>query len=186
MPDPQPVALRGTLVVLNAMREAGVIGEYAICGAVASFRYIEPAVTHDLDVSVRFSGGAPGVVTLAPILRYLQEAGTAAEWSEEGLLIGQWPVQFLPADNDLDLEALSKAEIIDFDGVPTRIWRAEHLMAKCLQVGRAKDQLRLSQFLEGAFDQPLFCAILRAFNLEAQWRAYCVRFGQWNICDPDA
>lgn len=130
-----PIALRETLAVLNEMEAAGVIGRYAICGAVAAFRYIEPAVTQDLDISVTLLNDQGSIVTFDPIRRFLNEKGLPAEWRAEGLVMGFWPVQFLTASDPLDSEALAEAQTIMFDGVATRVWRAEHLMAKCPRSG---------------------------------------------------
>ncbi len=38
--------------LLNAMRDAAVISEYALFGAIAQMRYTEPAATLDADVLV--------------------------------------------------------------------------------------------------------------------------------------
>jgi len=66
------------------MEADGVIGRYAIAGAVAAYNYIEPAVTDDLDILVSFREArhqaASGLITLAP----------------KGVVIADWPVQFLP------------------------------------------------------------------------------------------
>lgn len=186
-----PLALRETLAILNDMQRSGVIGQYAICGAVAAFRYIEPAVTQDLDISVSLPRSEGRIVTFEPILTFLKQAGLLAEWRAEGLVMGFWPVQFLMADDPLDREALAEAQTILFDGVSTRVWRVEHLMAKCIQVGRPKDLLRLEQFLDEPFEQAVFCAILARFGLSERWVAYCRRFDRENFCDrnvldPDA
>lgn len=181
-----PIALRETLAVLNEMEAAGVIGRYAICGAVAAFRYIEPAVTQDLDISVTLPDDQGAIVTFDLILRFLNEKGLPAEWRAEGLVMGFWPVQFLTASDPLDSEALAEAQTIMFDGVATRVWRAEHLMAKCLQVGRPKDHLRLEQFLDAPFERKAFCAIAARFGLSERWSAYCRRFDRENVCDHDA
>ena len=44
------MALESTLSVLNEMQAVGVLGEYAVGGAVAAFLYIEPGTTFDLDI----------------------------------------------------------------------------------------------------------------------------------------
>jgi hypothetical protein len=63
---------------------------------VAALNYIEPTVTEDLDILVSFDRERKsGLVTLGPIVGYLAEAGYQ-EWRNEGVLVGGWPVQFLP------------------------------------------------------------------------------------------
>jgi hypothetical protein len=65
------MAIKETLEIINAMEADGVIGRYAIAGAVAAYNYIEPAVTDDLDILIAFDEvphqAKTGLVTLAPI-----------------------------------------------------------------------------------------------------------------------
>ena len=55
---------------------------------------------------------------------------------------------------DLDAEALAAAQEVEFEidetvgSVRTRILRAEHVVATLLRVGRPRDFIRISQFLE--------------------------------------
>jgi hypothetical protein len=61
----------------------------------------------------------------------------------------------------------------DVNGVPTRVFTAEHLAAICLQVGRARDHDRVSRFIEqGALDAEKFEAILRRRGLVEKWRKF--------------
>src|SRR3989449_11564987 len=104
------MGLKQTLDVLNAMEADGIIGRYAISGAVAAYNYIEPTVTADLDILISFheTSARPksGLITLAPIFAYLKAKGYQ-EHRKEGLIIQGWPVQFLPVASDLDAEALA-------------------------------------------------------------------------------
>ena len=43
---------QGAIAVINEMQAAGVIGKYAIGGAVAATFYIEPTSTYDIDVFI--------------------------------------------------------------------------------------------------------------------------------------
>ena len=59
---------------------------------------------------------------------------------------------------------------------------AEHLVAICLRVGRAKDLIRIMQFLEeDAVDFPALSEVLRRHHLKEAWQAFCSRTG---IADP--
>jgi hypothetical protein len=73
------MGMKQTLAVVNEMEAGGIIGRYAISGAVAAYNYIEAAVTDDLDVLVAFEDiGKPrqtGLITLAPIYSYLKARG---------------------------------------------------------------------------------------------------------------
>jgi len=185
------MAIKETLEVINAMEADGVIGRYAIAGAVAAYNYIEPAVTDDLDILVSFDTVAhqpkAGLVTLAPIFSYLKDKGYD-EHRKEGLIIEGWPVQFLPVANDLDAEALAGAQQVEIEinetvgSVQTRILRAEHIVATSLRVGRPRDLIRISQFLEeNAVDLTALCAVLDRHALTQAWHSFCLRIG---ISDP--
>lgn len=50
--------MKATLEVINRMRTDGVIGKYAIGGAVGATFYLEPSATLDIDVFVSFQTGA--------------------------------------------------------------------------------------------------------------------------------
>jgi hypothetical protein len=137
------------------MEAAGVIGRYAIADAVAAYNYIEPAVTDDLDILISFrephQQTDAGLVTLAPIFSYLKQRGFD-QHPKEGIIIAGWPVQFLPVA--IDAEALAAAEEVEIavnenaGSVQTRILRAEHIVATSLRVGRPRDLIRITQFLE--------------------------------------
>jgi len=45
--------MKATLEVINRMQVEGVIGEYAIGGAVGATFYLEPFATLDIDIFVR-------------------------------------------------------------------------------------------------------------------------------------
>ena len=164
-----------TLRVLNEMQSQGVIGPYAIGGAVASFLYLEPGATFDLDVFILWETGPRGLVDLSPINNYLTKTGHRP--GREGMMIEGWEVQFLPVNTALEREALTQALPIEIAGVATSILTREHLMAICLQVGRAKDFARLLQFVqEGQLDKERFAEILRTHSLEKKWTDFKRRF----------
>lgn len=84
------------------MQADGVIGKYAIGGAVGATFYLEPAATLDVDVFVIGT-----LLSLAPIYEYLKARGGFEEG--EHIVVEGWPVQFLPPSDDLELEALAEA-----------------------------------------------------------------------------
>lgn len=154
------------------MQADGVIERYAIGGAVGATFYLEPVATLDVDIFVAFRP-EPGslLVSLEPIFDYLKARGDAMEG--EHILIGGWPVQFLPPTGPLVEEALSQAVETDVEGIPARVFTAEHLAAIALQTGRAKDKARLLQFIEaGALDAARFQSILARFGLVAAWQKF--------------
>jgi len=182
------MGMKQTLDVINRMEADGIIGRYAIAGAVAAYNYIEPTVTEDLDILVSFderSAAQSGLVTLGPIFSWLKTNGHD-EFRNEGVMIAGWAVQFLPVANDLDAEALARAEKIDVqiagDAVTTRVLRPEHLVATALRVGRPKDLIRIAQFIEEqAVEIPVLCGVLERHKLGPMWTAFCARTG---IADP--
>jgi hypothetical protein len=60
-----------TLAVINQLEREGLIGRYAIGGAVAATRYIEPIQTYDLDIFVVLPVAPSGLISLTPIYSYL-------------------------------------------------------------------------------------------------------------------
>ena len=168
--------MKATLEVINQMQADGVIAQYAIGGAVGATFYLEPAATLDIDVfiSIEKSSGST-FVTLSPIYDYLTKRGHKAEG--EYIIIGGWPVQFLPPGNPLIEEALVQAVGTEVEGVPTRVMTAEHLAAIALQTGRAKDHNRLLQFIEsGALDANKLDGILARHALLEKWEQFGQRF----------
>lgn len=122
--------------VIKQMEADGVIGRYAIGGAIGAVFWLEPMTTKDIDVFVllpKTSGGT--IPTLSPIDDYLQTRGYVA--SGQYLLIEGWPVEFISPGSPLVEEALAESVERDVDGIATRVFTAEHLAAICLQVGRA-------------------------------------------------
>jgi hypothetical protein len=98
--------VRATLEVINQMQADGVIGQYAIGGAVGATFYLEPIATLDIDVFISFQKSAESpLLTLSPIYDYLTARGFKAE--KEYIIIEKWPVQFLPPGNALVEEALA-------------------------------------------------------------------------------
>lgn len=167
--------LSKTLVVLNQMQGEGVIGTYAIGGAIAAFFYLEPGATFDVDVFIPLEAPAAGLISLSPVYEYLRAKGYREK--NETVTIEDWDVQFIPAYNPLVKEAVTAAETVDLDGIATRILSAEHLMAIALQTGRSKDFARLLQFLEtGVADHVRLNEILERHHLEEKWRAFQEKF----------
>ena len=99
--------MKRTLQVLNELERSGVLGRYAIAGAMGATFYVEPLLTFDLDVFVILPQGAGGLLSLAPLYDALRAKGYTEDW--ECVLIEGVPVQFLPAHNALLEEALAEA-----------------------------------------------------------------------------
>ncbi len=167
--------MKTTLEVINRMEADGVIGQYAIGGAVGATFYLEPVATLDIDVFVSFKKSSGGLISLTPIYDYLTARGFKSE--KEYIVIGGWPVQFLPPGNALAEEALTEAVGTEVEGIKTRVMTAEHLAAIALQTGRAKDAARVLQFIEsGSLDADKLDGILQRHGLVAKWEQFCDKF----------
>jgi hypothetical protein len=164
--------MKATLEAINQMQVDGVIGKYAIGGAVGATMYLEPAATLDVDIFVVLPN-VPGssLLSLAPIYDYLKARGYAAKY--EHVVIGDWPVQFLPPSNELEQEAVAESVATTVGDIPTWVMSAEHLVAIALRTGRSKDHIRILQFIEqDAVDRNRLLAVLERHDLLTKWREF--------------
>lgn len=165
-------AVEKIFALINEMEAEGIIGRYAIGGAIGSIFWLEPFTTKDVDVFVHLPT-APGgtLLTLTPIYDYLR--GRGCETHGQFIVVEGWDVEFVPPGTPLVEEALAQAVVREVNGVPTRVFTAEHLAAICLQVGRARDHDRLSRFLEqGALEADRFEEVVRRHGLLEKWRKF--------------
>src|SRR6185295_16799195 len=100
-------SFENTLRAVNAMKQAGVITDYAVAGAMALMFWIEPVPTFDLDVIVLLPQSTGPIVSLQPIYEWAAKQGYAADL--EHIVIEGVPVQFLPSYNELSDEAIQTA-----------------------------------------------------------------------------
>lgn len=164
--------IKEVIKAINQMQVDGVIERYAIGGAVGATFYIEPSSTLDVDIFITYKPDESSLlVSLKPIYDYWSAHGGTFE--KEYIVIAGTPVQFITAPDPLVEEALRDAVEKDVDGIPARVFSAEHLAAVALQTGRTKDKMRLNQFLEeSALDIPRFEQILTRHNLIQRWHKF--------------
>ncbi len=170
--------MKTTLDMINRMQADGVIGKYAIGGAIGVIFYLEAFYTEDLDVFVVLPT-APGssLLSLSPIYEYLTEHGCKVDG--ERIVIGDWPVQFLPPQGKLEQEALDEAIETDYEGIPTHVLSAEHLVAIALRTGRAKDYARIAMFLDqDAISLEMLDSILLRHGLLPKWESFKSKFSE--------
>jgi hypothetical protein len=170
------MAIKEVIQAINQMQADGMIERYALGGAVGATFYLEPAATLDVDIFAGFKSD-PGslIVNPQPIFDYLKARGCAMEG--EYVVIGGWPVQFLPPGTPLVEEALKESVNKEVDGTQVWVFTAEHLAAIALQTGRAKDKARLLQFIEAsALDAARFQSILARHKLLDAWRKFAGQF----------
>ena len=160
--------------LLNEMRTAGVIRDYALFGAAAQMRYTEPVATLDADVLVAVSP-TEGLDVLRGIYEFCSAKGYPPEG--EAIRVGAWPTQFVPAFSPLTHEAMEQAESADFEGVPFRVVGADYLAVIALSVGRAKDFARILGLLEsGAVSREKIGSLATRHGLSEEWRRFEGRF----------
>jgi hypothetical protein len=164
--------LKETLEVINQMQADGVIGKYAIGGAVGATFYLAPAATVDIDIFVALPMAVgTSLLSLAPIYHYLKARGGAVE--HEHIIIGGWPVQFLAPNDRLEEDAVEQAITTSVEGESTRVMSAEHLVAIALRTGRPKDHARIVQFVEqDAVDRKKLRGILERHGLISKWTKF--------------
>ena len=155
------------LRVLNEMKSAGVVEDYAVAGAMAMVFWAEPIPTYDLDVLVSLPGDESTIVSLAPLYRWAAEHGHKAQ--AEHVMIEGVPVQFLPAHNSLAEEAIDRAVTLEYEGVPVRVVRPEHLVALYLEPSARtlKRRERAAALMESTeLDRAALADLLGRFGLE--------------------
>ena len=156
-----------TLRAIEEMTRQGIIKAYAIGGGIAATYYIEPVLTYDLDIF--FIPAKEGLDVLAPIYDYAKAHGYDSQ--AESLVIEGFPVQFIPAYNDLVREAVEKAATLKYREAEAKVVTAEYLAAIALQTGRAKDKERVIRLLdEAVIDRAVFDRILGSFDLIGRFK----------------
>ena len=147
MPINEPSAnlpLADVLRAANDLVTAKLIEDWALGGALAAIYYVEPFTTYYADIF--FIPADKGLTAgISAIYAHLQAQGWQVE--REHLLVHGFPVQFLAASG-LTEEAVREAEQIEFEGVPAKVFRAEHIVAIAASVGGAKDKARIEQMLQ--------------------------------------
>ena len=160
--EPAGIPLADILRAANELASSGLIKDYALGGALAAMRYVEPLATYDADiffipVTKDLSAG------IHDIYKTLRARGCEVEGDH--LLLKNFPVQFLPA-HGLTEEAVQNANPIEYRGVRTKIFRPEHIIAIAASVRRAKDLARINLLLEQAdIDRNLLETILKRYKL---------------------
>ncbi len=166
--------MKQVFALLNEMVRDGALENYAVAGAIGAMFYVEPFSTQDIDVLVMTP--ADRLVIELPGLDYLKARGYT-EFRNEGIVIEDWPVQFLPATTQLEREAYLNAEISNYDEVPVRVVLPEHLVAIMLSVGRPKDIARIQVFLsQDAVKIDALEDLIQRHNLTEKWAEYQRKF----------
>ena len=160
-----------TFEVINKLAADGVIESYALGGAMAAIRYVEPFQTEDVDVFISIAAETSNLTSLARLYDHLKRAGYFPK--DVYVEIEGWAVQFLPVFDELTEEAVDNADHVDLNGVVVRVMTPEYLVAMMLKTGRLKDFARVKMF----FDQEKVAGdkltlLIDRFGLNEKWRKY--------------
>ncbi len=104
--------------VVNKMYQEGVFKSYAIGGAVATIYYTEPFATKDIDIFF-IPPEKEGLISLTPFYDFLFKKGYNTY--KEYIVIGETPVQFIPAATDLEKEAVENAILVKYKNIEVKI-----------------------------------------------------------------
>ena len=166
MPNKEPSAnipLADVFRAANELVAAKLIEDWALGGALAAIHYVEPFTTYDADIffipaDKGLSAGIPAIYA------HLQSRGWQVQ--REHIILRGCPVQCLAAHGVTE-EAVREAASIEFEGVPAKVFRAEHVVAIATSVGRPKDKARIEQLLQQAdLDKARLENILRQHKLK--------------------
>ena len=168
--------MQDTLKILLQLRTEGIIGRFAIGGAVAASFYVESVATEDLDVYAFVQPASSGLLTLTPLYERLRQLGGMVV--NEHVVLHGWPLQILPPYNPLVEAAVMSALEQKFHDVMVPVATAEYLCAIALQTGRAKDYQRVNALLEaGCVDASVLEKLVREYALQERWNQYVRRYG---------
>lgn len=162
--------------ILNQMLADGIIEKFAIGGGIAAIYYLPPYHTDDVDVFyLPVLVTENGLVSLEPIYSYLAKLGYYP--IREGVLIEDWPVQFVAPFKSVQEEAIIEARQVTYGNTATLIFTAEHLAAELLRSGRPKDHSRVINLIqERKLDMVAFLDIVRRHDLADQWQDFKLRY----------
>lgn len=159
---------------LNDMVASGIISNYAVFGAIAQMRYTEAVVTLDADILVAVPD-PERIDVLTPIYKFLESRGYSPEG--DAIRIGEWPVQIIPAFDELSQAAMDDAEVGDIDGASLRVVRADYLAVIALKAGRAKDYARILALLESeVVSVKEIAELAMIYDLASDWQRFTRRF----------
>lgn len=164
-----PTSFTKIFAELEAALEAGVILRYGVGGAIGATFYVEAAETEGVDVfiAVDSARGSP-LDPFRAVFDYFRNRG--AGWQDEHLVIGGWPVHFLPSTGGLVDDALEHARMLEVEGQQVRVLSLEHLAAIAVETKRAKNRIRMHQIWESPeLDRQRFGTLIANFGLAERW-----------------
>jgi len=165
--------MRKTLEIINRLLEEKLVKAYAIGGAIAALKWVEPFFTRDLDLFIVPSPALKKgeLIVLTPIYDFLAALGYK-EWRGQWLMVEGIPVEFIPAEG-LARESVENAVDVNFEGVGTRVITPEYLIALFLTAGRDKDRMKITLLLEQtSVRSDVLNSILKKYRLEDKFTQF--------------
>lgn len=156
--------------VISRLHKEGVLEEYAIGGAIATIYYTEPFATYDVDIFF-IPPEEQGLIVLTPFYDALTQQGYKSY--KEYIMIGETPIQFIPAATELEKEAVRHAVPVKYKNIKINILRPEYLIAIFLRVFRLKDREKIVRLLEQTkIDEKLLSDILTRHGLKEKFETF--------------
>jgi len=151
---------------IDAMKNEGVVRNYAIGGGMAALFYCETTPTFDVDVFVSLEQEGL-LIDLSPLYNWARAQGF--EVRDEYLLLHGVPVQVLVANGGLETEAIEQAE--PKGGAKVHVMRPEYLIALYIQTGGDKRRGRARDlFAEGTVNEERLQDVLSRYGLAERWK----------------
>lgn len=169
----EPGPLETVLGHVNDVRARGLIGEYAIGGAMAFVYWAEPFETKDLDIFAILPTNDSGLVDLSAIWQHLTTGGALTEG--QFIRVGRLLLDFVPANDALDEEAIAQAVSIRVGAQATRVFTPEHAVAIALRTWRGKDREHIDRLIRTGrrpIDRARLDEILARHALVERWRRF--------------
>lgn len=167
-------AVERVFKVINKMYQKGVLKDYAIGGAVATIYYTEPFATRDIDIFF-IPPEKEKLILLTPFYDFLLKKGYKTY--KEYILIGDIPIQFIPATDELEKEAVKNGILVKYRNIKVKILRPEYLVAIFLKVFRPKDRDKLIKLLDQTkINKTLLKDVLVRHNLDKKFDDFMNRF----------
>ncbi|PIU63052.1 MAG: hypothetical protein COS84_09995 [Armatimonadetes bacterium CG07_land_8_20_14_0_80_40_9] len=162
--------------VIHKMHQKGILKDYAIGGAVATLFYTEPFDTYDIDIFFT-PPEKEKIILLTPLYDFLLKKKGYKTYKEY-IMIGDTPIQFLPATTELEKEAVENAKKVKYGkDIELKILKPEYLVAIFLKVFRGKDKFKIMKLLEQAkIDKRLLQNILIRYNLKEKFEKFREKF----------
>ena len=157
------------LKLFNRAIEQKVFDRYALVGGLAVACYGAPINTADADFLIVFPERPSGRLGSA-FYAFFERNGALK--SGEYLVLQGLKFRMIPANNELDTEALENAATVLENGVRFFIVTPEYLAALKLRAWRYKDRLHVSHLLDSgiSLDQVKLSNILQRYQLADRWK----------------